>query len=68
MLAATSLGVAISYPIMQSGLFVAGLWGVLLFGELRAPSAHALYWPGGAALLGGVALLARAGGGGGAGR
>ena len=30
-----SVGLSIAYPIMQCGLFVGGLWGICLFGELR---------------------------------
>jgi glucose uptake protein GlcU len=29
------VGLAIAYPIMQCGLFVAGLWGIILFAELK---------------------------------
>jgi glucose uptake protein GlcU len=29
------VGLAIAYPIMQCGLFVAGLWGIFLHKELQ---------------------------------
>lgn len=29
-----TVGLAVAYPIMQCGLAVAGLWGVLLFREI----------------------------------
>ena len=56
------VGLAVAYPIMQSGLFVAGCWGVLLFGEQRgAPlSARLLYWGSGALVFSGACILASA--------
>ncbi len=56
-LAVQSLGLAVAYPVMQAGLFLAGLWGVLLFGELRYLLPMLVYWVSGAVVLGGVALL-----------
>lgn len=55
------VGLPIAYPIMQCGLFVAGLWGVLLFGELKSAVAQAVYWAGGGVLIAGSALLALSG-------
>jgi glucose uptake protein GlcU len=51
------LGLAVAYPIMQSGLFVAGLWGILLFGELSRLTPQLVYWVGGVALTAGAVLL-----------
>mmetsp|Transcript_71 Transcript_71/g.158 ORF Transcript_71/g.158 Transcript_71/m.158 type:complete len:317 (-) Transcript_71:173-1123(-) len=52
-----SVGLAVAYPIMQCGLAVAGLWGVLLFREIRG-RAQAVYWVSAAVLIGGASLLA----------
>eukprot|EP00191_Tetraselmis_sp_GSL018_P002240 CAMPEP_0177597812 /NCGR_PEP_ID=MMETSP0419_2-20121207/11935_1 /TAXON_ID=582737 /ORGANISM="Tetraselmis sp., Strain GSL018" /LENGTH=324 /DNA_ID=CAMNT_0019090055 /DNA_START=269 /DNA_END=1240 /DNA_ORIENTATION=+ len=52
-----SVGMAVAYPIMQCGLAVAGLWGVLVFREIRG-RAQAIYWLSAAVLLLGATLLA----------
>lgn len=56
------VGLAVAYPIMQSGLFVAGMWGVLCFGEMRGAKAMPLllYWASGAMVFSGSCLLAAA--------
>ncbi len=41
--------------------FIAGLWGMLFFGELRGVMPRLLYWVSGAVLVSGVALLALSG-------
>lgn len=46
---------------MQAGLFVAGLWGILLYHELYSLVPHLLYWGGGVVLAVGTVLVARAG-------
>lgn len=61
MLATTTIGLAITYPIMQSGLFVAGLWGILLYGELYSLQPHLVYWSGGVLLVVGIVLVGGAG-------
>lgn len=53
------VGLAVAYPIMQCGLFVAGAWGIALFGEVRGRW-QALYWASGGVLLGGAVLLSSA--------
>lgn len=53
------VGLAVAYPIMQAGLFVAGLWGMAL-GELPGARIRAAYLAAGAVLLAGAALLAAA--------
>eukprot|EP00775_Hariotina_reticulata_P011257 gene11257-11406_t len=62
MLAAASIGLAIAYPIMQAGMFIAALWGMLLYHELYSLKPHLVYWVGGLVLLGGILLLVNAGG------
>lgn len=47
-------------PCLQTGLFVAGIWGICLLGEIRGPRSLALYWLSGGLLVGGAALLAGA--------
>lgn len=49
-------GLSVAYPIMQAGLFVAGLWGIFLFQELH-PRAQPAYWASGAVLVGATVLL-----------
>eukprot|EP00884_Botryococcus_braunii_P004675 jgi/Botrbrau1/14208/Bobra.0291s0013.1 len=51
------VGLAIAYPIMQCGLFVAGLWGIFLHHELKGRE-QAGYWFGGVVLIIGATLLA----------
>lgn len=62
MVAAASIGLAIAYPIMQAGMFIAALWGMLLYHELHSLVPHLVYWAGGLMLLGGILLLVNAGG------
>jgi glucose uptake protein GlcU len=62
MLSSASIGLAIAYPIMQSGMFIAALWGMLLFHELYSLKPHLVYWAGGLVLLCGILLLVNAGG------
>ncbi|PSC71282.1 sugar transport [Micractinium conductrix] len=57
------VGLSVAMPIMQCGLFVAGLWGIFLFGEIRGGGPLALYWASGGTLVAGAALLAAAKGG-----
>ena len=52
-------GYSLAMPIMQSGLFVSGIWGISLFDEIHR-RAQPAYWASGAALISGVALLASA--------
>jgi len=55
---------ALSPTNLQCGLFVAGLWGICLFREIRGARPLMLYWLSGATLVGGAALLAAAKGSG----
>ena len=55
------VGLAIAYPIMQCGLFVAGGWGILFFGELPRHKARVQYLGCGLALVTGAAALSAAG-------
>jgi len=43
---------------MQAGLYVAGLWGIILFNELKLVREQITYWIGGVVLIVGAALLA----------
>uniref|UniRef100_A0A383V610 EamA domain-containing protein n=1 Tax=Tetradesmus obliquus TaxID=3088 RepID=A0A383V610_TETOB len=61
MVAAATIGLAISYPIMQSGLFVAGLLGIVLYGELHSLKPHLVYWGSGVVLVLGIVLVSGAG-------
>lgn len=47
-------------PSPQCGLFVAGIWGIVLFREVQGARALALYWLSGGVLIAGAALLANA--------
>jgi glucose uptake protein GlcU len=61
MVAAGTIGLAITYPIMQSGLFVAGLLGIVLYGELYSLKPHLVYWSSGVVLVCGIVLVSGAG-------
>mmetsp|Transcript_19135 Transcript_19135/g.53351 ORF Transcript_19135/g.53351 Transcript_19135/m.53351 type:complete len:168 (-) Transcript_19135:55-558(-) len=52
-----SVGLAIAYPIMQCGLAVAGLLGILLYREIVG-RAQAVYWASAAVLIAGASMLA----------
>ena len=54
-----SIGYSVAYPMLQCGLFVAGLWGIFLFGEIQGP-AQRIYWISGICLMAGACLLAYA--------
>jgi len=54
----SGVGLAVAYPIMQAGLYVAGLWGIILFNELKLVREQITYWIGGVVLIVGAALLA----------
>lgn len=56
MLAIGIIGYTIAYPILYCGIFIAGLWGMFLFNEIRGNSA-ALYWGSGFLILTGIILL-----------
>ncbi len=46
---------------MRATRFIAGLWGILFFGELRGVRPQLMYWLSGMVLVSGVALLALSG-------
>ncbi|GAQ77997.1 hypothetical protein KFL_000060630 [Klebsormidium nitens] len=52
------LGYTLAYPILQSAMFVAGLWGIFVFHEMKDPQARRVYWLSGLSMLVGVSLLA----------
>jgi len=52
------LGYAVAYPIMQSSLIVAALWGVLLFKELKGCKVLSVLATSGLLVIGGASLLA----------
>lgn len=51
------IGFAIALPLLQTALFVAGLWGIVVFREIRAPAAIAVFFFCGALLLVGASML-----------
>ncbi|GAQ77998.1 hypothetical protein KFL_000060640 [Klebsormidium nitens] len=51
------LGYTLAYPILQSSTFVAGLWGILVFHEMKDPESRKIYWLSGLVLLAGVTCL-----------
>lgn len=57
MVAVQMVGLAVAYPIMQAGLFVAAVWGILLFNELPGSSARLKFLLDGCIVLAGVVLL-----------
>jgi glucose uptake protein GlcU len=59
-LAIKYLGYTLAYPIMQSGVFVGGLWGLCVFDEMKDRKARKIYWLSGLVLLAGVTCLALA--------
>lgn len=52
------VGLSIAYPVMQCGLFVAGLWGILLYSELKGKWQLGFWVPGLFVLLGASMLAA----------
>jgi hypothetical protein len=46
---------------MQSGLFVAGLLGIVWYGELVSLKPHLVYWGSGVVLVLGIVLVSGAG-------
>ena len=63
MIAVEMVGLAVAYPIMQAGLFVAAIWGMLLFNELPGSSARLKFLLDGCIVLAGVILLSMSEGG-----
>ncbi|GBG83051.1 hypothetical protein CBR_g36668 [Chara braunii] len=59
MYAVEKIGYGVAYPIMQCGLFVSGLWGIVCFDEMQRSLARRLYWVSGILLIPGAALLAQ---------
>jgi hypothetical protein len=57
LLAVQAVGLPVAYPVVQLGLFVAGLWGVLLYGELGFLVPQLVWWLSGAAVVAGVGLM-----------
>eukprot|EP00246_Nothoceros_aenigmaticus_P004916 TRINITY_DN1663_c0_g1_i1.p1 TRINITY_DN1663_c0_g1~~TRINITY_DN1663_c0_g1_i1.p1 ORF type:complete len:354 (+),score=42.66 TRINITY_DN1663_c0_g1_i1:138-1199(+) len=57
--AITYLGYPVAYPIYQCGVFVAGIWGMLLYDEVRDDSATK-FWGSALAIVVGIALLSYA--------
>jgi hypothetical protein len=44
--------------MLQCALFVAGLWGIFVFGEIKERSAIIVFFTSGAVLIGGAGCLA----------
>jgi glucose uptake protein GlcU len=53
----TQIGLAVAYPIMQAGLFVAALWGIVLFNELPGQKSRLRFLVDGSIVVLGVLLL-----------
>merc|ERR1711939_684780 len=51
------LGLSVGFALTQNELLFAGLWGIILFGEINRPSAIVLFLFSGSILLGGGAML-----------
>jgi glucose uptake protein GlcU len=56
LLAINYLGYSIAYPIFQCGIFIAGIWGMLLFNEIIGNAVFA-YWGSGIVILAGIIVL-----------
>ena len=57
MIAVDMVGLAVAYPIMQAGLFVAAFWGIVLFHELPGRSSRIKFlFDAGVVLLGFILL------------
>jgi glucose uptake protein GlcU len=56
------LGMTIAFPLAQCEMVVAGLWGLLLFKELKGAVRIIHFFLGAAVLLGGAVLLSLYGG------
>jgi glucose uptake protein GlcU len=57
MFAIDYIGYGVAYPIMQCGLFVAGVWGIFLFDEIKPGKPRTIYWLSGFILIAGASLL-----------
>lgn len=47
----------VSYPILQCGLLIAGVWGIYVFKEVEACKPKIMFWLGGLVLMIGVLML-----------
>jgi glucose uptake protein GlcU len=52
------IGIGVAYPVLQCALFVAGLWGIFVFKEIRGAAAIKTFFVSGTILIGGAATLA----------
>jgi glucose uptake protein GlcU len=52
------IGIGVAYPMLQCALFVAGLWGIFVFKEIRATAAIYTFFASGSVLIAGAAILA----------
>lgn len=51
-----SLGYAVAYPILQCALFVAGIWGIVVFKEIRGREVTVFFLSGAVLIAGAVAI------------
>lgn len=51
------LGYGLAYPIVQSSLFVSGLWGIFKFDEMKGKRNRTIFWISGAVLVMAATLL-----------
>lgn len=56
-IAIPALSYSVAYPILQCALFVAGLWGIFVFKEIRDRAVF-VFFASGAVLLSGATCLA----------
>lgn len=52
--AIASVGYGVAYPILQCALFVAGIWGIVVFKEIRGRTVWVFFFGGGVLILGAV--------------
>ena len=51
------MGYAIAYPLMQTALFVGGLWGILAFKEIKGRAIAVFFTASGVLLVGALLLV-----------
>ena len=62
MVGSNALGMTIAFPLAQCEMVIAGIWGLLLFRELKGVARIVHFFLGAAVLLGGAVLLSLFGG------
>lgn len=62
MVGSNYLGMTIAFPLAQCEMVIAGIWGLLLFKELKGAARISHFFVGASVLLGGAVLLSLYGG------